>query len=147
MKVFCDVVRCQSFSRGAALNRISQSAASQAVHQLERHFGVQLIDRTKRPFILTAEGQVCAEGFREVIEGYESVEARIRSLRQDITGLVRVAAIYSVGLHDMSRCMQDFMAQCPKARVRLEYLRPNRVYDAVLNEDVDLGVISYLHSQ
>jgi len=54
-----------------------------------------------------------------------------------------VAAIYSVGLHDMSRCMQDFMRQYPKAKVRLEYLRPNKVYDAVLNGEVDLGIVSY----
>src|SRR5208282_6943174 len=92
---------------------------------------------------LTPEGQACYEGFREVLELYDSVEARVRSLRREIGGLVRVAAIYSVGLHDMSRCMQDFMRQYPKAKVRLEYLRPNKVYDAVNNAEVDLGIVSY----
>jgi len=57
--------------------------------------------------------------------------------------MVRVAAIYSVGLHQMSRCMQDFMRSYPKAKIRLEFLRPNKVQDAVLNSEVDLGVISY----
>ena len=61
----------------------------------------------------------------------------------DISGLVRVASIYSVGLHDMRQCMQDFMRRYPKAKVRLEYLRPNKVYDAVNNAEVDLGIISY----
>ena len=42
------------------------------------------------------------QGKREVIEMYDSVESRVRSLRKEITGMVRVAAIYSVGLHDMS---------------------------------------------
>jgi DNA-binding transcriptional LysR family regulator len=110
---------------------------------VEEHFGVQLVDRGKRPFVLTPEGQACYEGFREVLELYESVEARVRSLRMDVSGLVRVAAIYSVGLHDMRRCMQDFMRRYPKAKVRLEYLRPNKVYDAVSNAEVDLGIISY----
>jgi DNA-binding transcriptional LysR family regulator len=143
IRVFCDVVRCRSFSRGAGLNRISQSAASQAIHQLERHLGVQLIDRTKRPFILTPEGEVYYEGTREVLEQFDAVDARVRSLRKEIAGQVRVAAIYSVGLHDMSQAMQDFMRQYPKAKVRLEFLHPNKVYDAVLNEDVDLGIVSY----
>ena len=62
LRVFCDVVRCRSFSRGSALNRISQSAASQAVHQIEHQLGIQLIDRTKRPFILTPEGEVYYDG-------------------------------------------------------------------------------------
>jgi len=143
LRVFCDVVRCRSFSRGSALNHISQSAASQAVHQIERQLGVQLIDRTKRPFILTPEGEVCFEGMREVLERYDGVESQVRSLRKEIAGQVRVAAIYSVGLHDMSRAMQDFMRQYPKAKVRLEFLHPGKVYDAVLNEDVDLGIVSY----
>jgi DNA-binding transcriptional LysR family regulator len=143
LRIFCDVVQHQSFSRGAKINDVSQSAATQSVHRVEQHFGIQLVDRTKRPFVLTPEGQATYEGFREVIELYDSVEARVRSLRMEIGGLVRVAAIYSVGLHDMSRCMQDFMRRYPKAKVRLEYLRPNKVYDAVLNAEVDLGIVSY----
>jgi len=143
LRIFCDVAQHQSFSRGAAVNDVSQSAATQSVHRMERHFGVQLVDRSKRPFVLTPEGQACYEGFREVVEMYDAVEARVRSLRKEITGLVRVAAIYSVGLHDMSRCMQDFMRSYPKAKVRLEFQRPKKVYDAVVNSEVDLGIVSY----
>jgi DNA-binding transcriptional LysR family regulator len=143
IRIFCDVVQHQSFSRGAAANEVSQSAATQSVHRMERHFGVQLVDRTKRPFVLTPEGQACYEGFREVLELYDAVEARVRSLRMDITGVVRLAAIYSVGLHDMSRCMQEFMRRYPKAKIRLEYLHPHRVHEAVLNSEVDMGIVSY----
>ncbi len=143
LRIFCDVMQYQSFSRGAAVNEVSQSAATQAVHRVERHFGVQLVDRSKRPFVLTPEGRTCYEGFREVLESYDTVDARVRSLRKEISGIVRVAAIYSVGLHDMSRCMRDFMRRYPKAKVRLEFLRPNKVYDAVLNAETDLGIVSY----
>ena len=143
LRIYCDVVQHQSFSRGAAINDISQSAATQSVHRVEQFFGVPLVDRSKRPFVLTPEGQACYEGFREVLELYDAVEARVRSLRKEITGMVRVASIYSVGLHDMSRCMQDFMRRYPQAKVRLEYLRPNKVYESVVNSEVDLGIISY----
>lgn len=143
IRIFCDVVQHQSFSRGAAANEVSQSAATQSVHRMEQHFGVQLVDRSKRPFVLTPEGQACYEGFREVLEMYDSVEARVRSLRAEITGVVRLGSIYSIGLHEMSRCMQAFIRQYPKARIRLEYLRPLRVYEAVLNSEIDLGLISY----
>src|SRR5262249_15591432 len=62
LKIFCDVVRWASFSRGAAENDISQSSASQAVHQLELRLGVKLIDRSKRPLVLTPHGKVYYEG-------------------------------------------------------------------------------------
>jgi len=143
LRVFCDVMHHQSFSRGAAANNVSQSAATQSVHRVERHFGVQLVDRSKRPFVLTPEGQVCYEGFREVLQAYDAVDARVRSLRKEISGTVRVATIYSVGLHDMAICMQEFMRRYPTAKVRLEYSHPNKVLDAVLDVEVDLGIVSY----
>ena len=42
LRIFCDVVQHQSFSRGAAANRVSQSAATQSVHRMEQHFGIQI---------------------------------------------------------------------------------------------------------
>jgi len=143
LRIFCDVVQHQSFSRGAKINDVSQSAATQSVHRVEQFFGVPLVDRSRRPFVLTPEGQACYEGFREVLDLYDSVEARVRSLRMEIGGLVRVASLTSLGRHDRSRCMQDFMRQYPKAKGRLEYLRHNKVYDAVLGAEVDLGMVSY----
>lgn len=143
MRLFCDVVRCRSFSQAATLNNISQSASSQAVAQVEREVGLQLVDRSKRPFILTAEGEVYYNGFCDILARYDAMQADVRCLREEIAGLVRVAAIYSVGLHEMRACMQDFMGRYAKARVRLQYLLPHRVYEAVLNGEVDLGLVSY----
>lgn len=143
LRIFRDVVAHRSFSLGAAANHVSQSAATQSVHRVEKYFDVQLVDRSKRPFVLTPEGEACYQGFREVLEMYDAVDARVRSLRKEITGVVKVAAIYSVGLHVMRQCMQDFMRRYPKASVRLEYLRPNKVHSAVLNSEVDLGIVSY----
>ena len=142
-KLFCDVVRCNSFSRGAAMNGISQSAASQAIHHVERQIGARLMDRTKRPFVLTAEGEIYYQGLCDILERYDAIEAAIHTLRQEMAGLVRVAAIYSVGLHNMAECMQRFMSRYPKARARLEYLPPAKVHEAVLNQEVDLGIVSY----
>ena len=59
--LYCDVIRSNSFSLGAAANHFSQSAASQSVRQLEQELGVQLIDRTKRPFMVTTEGSIFFE--------------------------------------------------------------------------------------
>jgi DNA-binding transcriptional LysR family regulator len=143
LKVFCDVVRQRSFSRAADENGISQSGASQLVQQLEEGLGVKLLDRSKRPFMLTPEGEVYYEGCREVVERYFAVEDRVRRLHEEVAGRVRVASIYSVGLHHMNRCLQEFLSQHPKANVRLEYLHPDRVYQAVEEDVADLGLVSY----
>ncbi len=143
LKLYCDVVRLRSFSRGAAANGISQSAASQAVQQLEGELDVALLDRSRRPLEPTEEGRSFFEACRTLLQGFEKARADMAAARERVEGTVRVAAIYSVGLHDMSRHMQPFMAAYPHARVLLECLHPHKVVEAVLNDEADVGVLSY----
>jgi DNA-binding transcriptional LysR family regulator len=146
LKVFCDVVGKRSFSRAANENGISQPGASQMVHQLEEHLGVQLIDRTKRPFVLTPEGEVYYNGCRKIVQRYYALEEEVRTLHQEVAGRVSVASIYSVGLSHMNRCLQKFLQMYPKANVRLQYQHPRRVYELVESDQVDLGLVSYPRS-
>jgi DNA-binding transcriptional LysR family regulator len=143
LKVFCDVVSKRSFSRAADENGISQPGASQMVHQLEEHLGVRLIDRTKRPFVLTPEGEVYYNGCRKIVQRYFALEEEVRTLHQEVAGRVSVASIYSVGLSHMNRCLQKFLQLYPKANVRLQYQHPRRVYELVETDQVDLGLVSY----
>jgi len=146
LKVFCDIVARRSFSRAAEDNGISQSGASQVVSHLEQHLGVQLIRRSKRPLVPTAEGQVFFDGCRGIVARYEALEDEVRALHAEVAGQVRVAAIYSVGLHHMSRSLKQFMSHYPKANVRLEYLHPQRVLETVENGQADIGLVSYPRS-
>ncbi len=143
LKVFCDVVGRRSFSLGAAENGISQSGASQMVNHLEEHLGVRLIDRSKRPFVLTPEGGVFYEGCRRLVEQYYALEDNVRTMHQDVEGLVRVASIYSVGLSHIDRIRRTFLERFPRAKVQLEYHHPNRIYDLVRNDQADLGLVSF----
>jgi DNA-binding transcriptional LysR family regulator len=143
LRLYCDVVRHRSFSRGAEDNFVSQSAASQAVAQLETQLGATLIDRTKRPFVVTPEGAAFHEACRGIVEAWDRAKAAVGATKAQVDGTVRVAAIYSVGLHDVSRHMQRFMSLHPDARVLLECLHPHKVVEAVLNEEADVGIMSY----
>jgi DNA-binding transcriptional LysR family regulator len=145
LKIFCDVARWASFSRGAAENGVSQSSASQAVHNLEERLGVKLIDRSKRPLVLTPHGRVYYEGCKDIVGRYFEIENRVKALEDDhnVVGTVRVASIYSVGLHHMSRYVARFHETYPGANCRLEYLHPTRVVESVVGGSAELGLISY----
>jgi DNA-binding transcriptional LysR family regulator len=145
LKIFCDVVRWASFSRGAAENRISQSSASQAVHQLEVRLGVKLIDRSKRPLLLTPQGKTYYEGCKELVGRYFELENRVKAEIDEhkVIGTVGVASIYSVGIHHMIQYVRTFENRYPGASVRLEYLHPFRVIERVAGGGADLGLISY----
>jgi DNA-binding transcriptional LysR family regulator len=146
LKVFCDVVGRRSFSRAASENGISQSGASQIVNALEEHLGVQLIDRTKRPFVLTPEGEAYYEGCRKLVQRYFALEEEVKTLHEEVAGRVSVASIYSIGLSHINRFVQRFLQSYPKANVRVQYQHPNRVYELVESDQVDLGLVSYPRS-
>ena len=57
LKIFADLVETKSFSKSAKLNGITQSAVSQQISSLERQFKSLLIERSKKKFRLTREGQ------------------------------------------------------------------------------------------
>jgi DNA-binding transcriptional LysR family regulator len=146
LKVFCDIVGRRSFSRAAEENGISQSGASQIVNHLEEHLGVRLIDRTKRPFVLTPEGEAYYDGCRKLVQRYFALEEEVKTLHEEVSGRVTVASIYSIGLSHMNRFVQSFLKRFPKANVRLQYHHPRRVYELVESDQVDLGLVSYPRS-
>ena len=143
LKIFCDIVDLRSFSHAADANGISQSSASQAVHQLEDRLQVRLLDRSRRPFVLTPEGKCYYDGCRRLVDYYAELEEEVRTLHNASARQLTVASIYSVGLAHMSAFMQQFSTIYPSAQVRLEYLHPARVYEEVERGAARLGLVSY----
>jgi DNA-binding transcriptional LysR family regulator len=125
------------------MNGISQSAATQHIQQLEARMGVLLLDRATRPLGLTPAGKIYAELCRDVLRREEDFTVAIAELKGAVEGTFRVASIYSIGLSELPRLREEFARVCPDVQLHVEYLRPNKVYEAVLGEQADIGFISY----
>ena len=143
LKLYKDIVQAKSISRGATANDISQSAASQQLQELESSLGVRLLDRATRPFTLTPAGRLYYDLCRDVLRRQDDFTLAIEKLKSEVDGTVRIASIYSVGLSEMSHLEVEFHKRYPNTRLHVEYLRPEKVYQAVLSEQADLGLVSY----
>ena len=116
---------------------------SQALQQLEDQLGVTLVDRTQRPIELTSAGAVYFERCQRWLDEYREIEDEIGQLSGRITGRVRVASIYSVGLLQMSGYVRRFREEFPEVDLKLDYSQPDEVYERILRDDVDLGIVSF----
>jgi DNA-binding transcriptional LysR family regulator len=143
LKVFCDVVESKSFSKAAVLNFVSQSAVSQQIRSLEEKYEQKLVERGKRNLAPTQAGQILYEAARDVIERMERMESRLQLLSTSVMGTVRIAAIYSVGLHELQSYVAEYMRRYPDVKVRIEYDRANRIYDQVVGNTIDIGIVAY----
>jgi len=143
LKVFCDLAETESFTKAAQINGVTQSAVSQQISSLERTFKSLLIERSKKKFRLTREGQVLYDYSKQIIQTYESLHSKLQELKDIISGTIRVATIYSIGLHDLPPYIKKFMKVYPTVNVHVEYRRANQVYEDVLGNVVDLGLVAY----
>jgi len=142
-KVFCDLAENESFTKAALVNNITQSAVSQQITSMERHFKTLLIERSKKKFRLTREGELLYEHGKQIMLTYDALLNRLQELRDVISGTVRIAAIYSIGLHNLQPYVKRFLKLHPSVKVHVEYQRANQVYDDVQSNLVDLGLVAY----
>jgi DNA-binding transcriptional LysR family regulator len=143
LKVFCDLAETESFTKAAQINEVTQSAVSQQISSLERLFKSLLIERSKKKFRLTREGQVLYEYSKQIVGTYDGLQHKLQEIKDIISGTIRIATIYSIGLHDLPKYLKRYLKAYPTVHVHVEYRRANQVYDDVLSNVVDLGLVAY----
>jgi LysR family transcriptional regulator, transcriptional activator of the cysJI operon len=143
LKVFCDLTATESFTKAAQINGVTQSAVSQTISSLERQFQSLLIERSKKNFRLTAEGEVLYEYSKQILQTHDALHSKLQEIKDIISGNIRVATIYSIGLHVLPGYLKRFLKSYPTVNVHVEYRRHNQVYEDVLGNVVDLGLVAY----
>jgi len=143
LKTFCDLVETGSLSRAARLNLVSQSAVSQQLRALERRYGRRLVERAPRIGARATEaGRLLYGELKPMLERLAALEQRLRARRDVVAGTVRVASVYSVGLHTLPPTIKRCLAAHPDVTVQLQYRRTNEVYAACLDGEVDVGIVA-----
>jgi len=143
LKVFCDLAETKSFTKAAQINNVTQSAVSQTISALERRFSSLLIERSKKNFRLTPEGDVFYDYSKRILQTCDALHSKLQEIENVISGDIRVATIYSIGLHVLPPYVKKFLKDYPTVNVHVEYRRDNQVYENVLGNVVDLGLVAY----
>jgi LysR family transcriptional regulator, transcriptional activator of the cysJI operon len=143
LQTFCDLIETGSFSKAAELNLVSQSAVSQQIKMLENRFDTVLIERSvRRKVEPTPAGRQVYAACQEIIQRFESLEIQLKSKDQTVAGTVRLATVYSVGLHELPPYVKQFIQMYPQVNVHVEYARTNNIYEACLNNSIDFGIVA-----
>lgn len=142
-KIFCDLADTSSFSKAAKINSITQSAVSQQIRSLESRYKVTLVERGRRNFSLTPEGQAFLEAGREILHIYDHLGDRLHELQHIVAGDLKVSSVFSIGLHEFPPYLKEFRRLYPDVNVHVDYGRTTQVYTQVLNGETDFGLVAY----
>ena len=143
LKVYCDLIETESFTKTAQINGVTQSAVSQTMSVLERQFQALLVERSKKSFRITPEGEIVYRESKRILHEYSTLHTRIEAMKNVVSGNIRIATVYSIGLHEMPPYIKRFMKEYPEVNIHLEYRRPNQVYEDVLGNVADLGLLAF----
>jgi len=142
-RVFRDLVESQSFSKAAQMNSITQSAVSQQIRAMEDRFRIPLIERSSKRFALTREGELLYGTSKDIISHFDTLTNQFNEMRNIISGNIRIATVYSIGLHELPPYLKRFLKEFPNVNVHVEYRRSNQVYEEVQAGTCDLGLVAF----
>jgi len=110
---------------------------------MEKHFANLLIDRSQKQFQLTREGNRVYQTAKEILHVYEKLMSELMEMKKVISGTIRISTIYSIGLHELPPFIKSFLTDYPSVNVRVEYRRSNLVYEDILHNSVDFGLVAF----
>jgi len=139
LQIFLAVAKHQNISKAAQSLHMSQSAASEALLNLEHMYEVSLFDRVSNKLALNAIGHTLRREAENLIAHCQSFEEKL--LDHTDVGHIKVGASFTIGNHLATRYLAGYLANYPEADVQLDIANTPDVVTRVLNFDVDVGMI------
>ncbi len=119
LEVFAAVAHAQGFTNAARELRISQSALSRTVLDIERVMGVRLFDRTTRRLVRTPEGDELLAVAERLLGAHRAEMTRLGRYLTGEGGTVTIATLPSVAAVLLPPVIAEFRRQRPGTGVRV----------------------------
>jgi DNA-binding transcriptional LysR family regulator len=119
LRAFVKVVELGSFSEAGRQMRLSRSAISKYVGDLEQDLGVQLLNRTTRHASATENGQAYFERALGVLADLDAADQAAAQAQSTPRGLLRVNAPMSFGTLQLGPAIAEFMSANPELQIHL----------------------------
>ena len=139
LQIFLAVAKYQNISKAAESLHMSQSAASEALLNLEHSYEVTLFDRVSNKLTLNAIGQTMRKEAENLHTHCQRFEETLKDHKE--VGHIKVGASFTIGNHLATRYLAGYLEEYPGAEVELDIANTPEIVAKVLNYEVDIGMI------
>jgi LysR family hydrogen peroxide-inducible transcriptional activator len=112
------------------------------IKALEEELGVILLDRTKKPVIPTETGEVVIRNAREALKSYNYVKESVNEMKGEISGILRLGVIPTVGPYLLHRFIPEFIEKYPKVELAVFEMETAAIVDALEKDALDAALVS-----
>ena len=140
----------KNYTRAAEALYITQPALSKHIDQIEKELGTILVKRNTHQVELTEEGQEAVRTFQKMIRLYDNYVSDLEQKRTGLQGMLRIGMLYYTIQQDLGKVLPAFRKQYPKVTVQTISGQPQEIYQALIDEKIDVGVLppaNYPHAE
>jgi DNA-binding transcriptional LysR family regulator len=141
LEVFAGVYELRSFSRTAAVLRLTQSTVSEHVRLLEEELGTRLFDRLSRETVPTRAGELLYGYARQMLALRTEARQAVDQFLGQVTGTLLVGASTIPGEYVLPALIGRFRERHPRVAITLQISDTRGIVQAVLDGQVDAGVV------
>ncbi|MCE5317502.1 MAG: LysR family transcriptional regulator [Parachlamydia sp.] len=141
LKYFCDAVRQGSISAAARDNYVSQSAISQAIAQLEKSLGKELITHQTNRFKATPEGLLVYDSAKPVFNSITDLEHSLSDQEVTVSGQITFACTHSFALALLPKCLKKAKTEWPQLRVNFRLAHTDVIKSLLKKGHIDFGIV------
>lgn len=139
-KVFCEVAKCQSFSKAAKELYISQSAVSQGIKQLERELQVRLFTRTPKGVNLTSEGNLLFEYVNSAINLINVGEKKLFQAKGLMVGELKIGVGDTISRYFLLPYLEIFHNQFPNIKLKIMNRTTLELCSMLKSGEIDIAI-------
>ena len=134
--------RERHFTKAARKCFVTQATLSMMVRKLEEELGLQIFDRSKKPVISTAEGQVILDYARKVLQDIVMLKESAQELRGEHAGDVRIGVIPTLAPYLLPLFLKSLAVRHPRLRVSIRELTTSRIISELQHGNLDIGLVA-----
>lgn len=138
-KIFVAVCDQMNMTAAAKLLFISQSAVSQAVAELEKFYGVRLLERLSKKLYLTPAGERLLGYARHMVGMNEEIEKSMKTMAG--SGSVRIGSSVTIGASVLPDLVRRYQKEHPEVEIEVFEDNTSQIEKRILRDATDLGLV------
>ena len=139
LKIFITVAECGKMGLAAEKLFISQPSVSQAIREIEEHYGVKLFERLSKKLYITASGELLLKYARHIIQSFEEMEVGLKHSGQYVC--LRIGATITVGSCMLEPVITAFEKRYEEVETKIIVNNTNIIEQMLLQSQLDVAII------
>ena len=120
---------------------ISQPSLTKRVKNMEKEFGVKMINRTSKGVKFTSEGEYLAKKAKEYMEFIKNVKEGLNSYKTELEGTIKVGSPYTYSKFELTDVLFEYSKVNKNVKFEIINDQSNNLFKMVLKNHIELGFI------